>query len=224
MKHFTYLSYVMRHKFFVFRAGMKLRVPVVALILHDWTKFLPVEWFPYVDYFYGNCPKLAGIHGDMRNQFMRTHEDVKGEFDGAWNHHQKANAHHWQYWLLINDQPRKDWHAESHNLMHDAIVGPNWRAWVRFDHDGKAATLDEAERATDWLIAALNRIPEALAMPDRHVREMVADWIGAGLAMGKPDARAWYERNKGDIILHDCTRERVEQLLDDYYGKRAVSR
>lgn len=31
-----------------------------------------------------------------------------------------------------------------------------------------------------------------LPMPDRHRREMLADWIGAGKAYGNPNTRAWY--------------------------------
>lgn len=218
MKHIKYLRYVIRHKWFVFRAGLKLRVPVVSLILHDWTKFLPIEWTPYVDYFYGNYPKLSEIHGDMRNQFTRTHEVVKGEFDRAWNHHQKANMHHWQYWLLTNDQPSKDYKLVAADAMHDAISGPKWDVRLTFEYDMRQMHVDEYMRHTDWLCMTLNRLPVALPMPERHVREMVADWIGAGLAMGKADARVWYEKNKADIILHDYTRERVAQLLDDYYG------
>ena len=28
-------------------------------------------------------------------------EKVKKDFDTAWNHHQKSNPHHWQYWIII---------------------------------------------------------------------------------------------------------------------------
>lgn len=84
--HFKYLSYVIRHKWYVFLAGLKFRAPLWRLIIHDWTKFLPREWFPYVKYFYGVAePK----------------DDIK--FNAAWNHHQKCNPHHWQYWILISD-------------------------------------------------------------------------------------------------------------------------
>jgi hypothetical protein len=56
---------------------------------------------------------------------------------------------------------------------------------------------------------------EALPMPNRALREMVADWIGAGLAItGKIEVNQWYQRNKGKINLHDETRTIVEQLLN----------
>ena len=31
-------------------------VPLWQAIIHDWTKFLPCEWFPYVQRFYGAAP------------------------------------------------------------------------------------------------------------------------------------------------------------------------
>jgi hypothetical protein len=42
---------------------------------------------------------------------------------------------------------------------------------------------------------------------------MVADWQGAGRALGKPDTRAWYEANKGKMQLAPLSRARVEGLL-----------
>lgn len=81
-KHLQYLKYLLLHKWYVgiecWRRGLYRHA-----FTHDWTKFLPVEWFPYVNYFYG--------------------ERDQASFDRAWNHHQKANPHHWQYWLLTMD-------------------------------------------------------------------------------------------------------------------------
>lgn len=60
---------------------------------------------------------------------------------------------------------------------------------------------------------------QALAMPEHFTREMVADWIGAGIAQGRTDrseAREWYDANKFRIVLHADTRALVESLLDEY--------
>lgn len=56
------------------------------IYLHDNSKFVPEEFDAYANYFYGD----------------KT-EDVIEAFDYAWNKHQKSNPHHWQYWILIND-------------------------------------------------------------------------------------------------------------------------
>lgn len=158
--HLQYIRYVLRHKWFVFLAGLKLRVPVHRLIFHDWTKFLPCEWFPYVNYFYGN--------GRTREQLGDYNMDAAPlAFEYAWNHHQKHNDHHWQH-------------------------------WIRFGDDGTIL---------------------ALPMPDVCRREMLADWIGAGRALGNPDTRLWYMRNWQRIRLNGDDRQWVEEQLEIKQGE-----
>ena len=62
----------------------------------------------------------------------------------------------------------------------------------------------------------------ALAIPPRYAREMVADWIGAGLAQGKPDVAAWYAANAAKMVLHDDTRALVERLIAEAQQRRRV--
>lgn len=52
-----------------------------------------------------------------------------------------------------------------------------------------------------------------LPMSDVARREMLADWKGAGRALGKPDTRAWYLANRENIVLHPETRAWIEQAL-----------
>lgn len=153
-KHLKYLRYVLLHKWYVFVACWRLAVPLHQAILHDWTKFLPCEWFPYVNKFY--APDRNVWNSD------EYQERRKATFNRAWLHHQNANPHHWQYWLLIED--------------------------------------DTGE-------------PVAQEMPDRFIREMVADWYGAGMAMGKPDIWGWYMKNADRMKLTQHTRLRVVTLL-----------
>jgi hypothetical protein len=103
--HIAYLRYVLRHKWHVFRACLALRVPLHQAIIHDWVKFLPVEWFPYVRQFYGHKPSEdEERRALMLGMSIRTRAEIQASFDAAWNHHQKTQPHHWQYWLLITDQ------------------------------------------------------------------------------------------------------------------------
>ena len=54
----------------------------------------------------------------------------------------------------------------------------------------------------------------SLEMPEKYVREMVADWIGAGWAItGKREVKSWYEKNKEKMTLHPNTRVLVERIL-----------
>lgn len=88
--HWKYLCYVIRHKWFVFRACRKLKVSWWRSIKHDWHKFLPSEWFPYVRTFYAP---------DGSSQYKET-----TAFAQAWRLHQIRGDHHWQHWLLTWDR------------------------------------------------------------------------------------------------------------------------
>ena len=55
---------------------------------HDVSKYGTAEYPAYDAYFYGK---------------EKTPE-VKKDFNYAWLHHIHHNPHHWQYWVLINDE------------------------------------------------------------------------------------------------------------------------
>ncbi len=89
--HRQYLRAVLRHKRFVYEEGRRLGLGVWQLLIHDWQKFTPAEWFPYANAFYGSKGGKTGKpQGD-------------DAFDAAWLHHQKFGPHHWQYWVLMED-------------------------------------------------------------------------------------------------------------------------
>ncbi len=147
-----YANYVLKHKWFVWQEGRKLGVSRWQLLIHDWSKFLPSEWLPYAEFFYGRYRTLLGA----------PHRLDKQAFEGAWAAHLRRQPHHWQYWLL---------HADT----------------------GKVSAL--------W-------------MPPKYVREMVADWKGAGRAQGNTDTASWYLQRAENIVLHEYTRAMVEALLE----------
>lgn len=141
-KHLRYLSYLLRHKWYVFVECCKLGIPWRGLV-HDWHKFLPCEWFPYVNQFYEEKPPS---------------KKVSENFSLAWLKHQKRGKHHWQYWILFKDngdmelfsmpdQYRKemlaDWRGAGKAIngkddtpqwyarnREDMILHPLTRAWV----------------------------------------------------------------------------------------------
>jgi hypothetical protein len=83
--HLRYLSYVLRHKWFVFVECCRLGELWLGLI-HDLDKFRPSMWGPYVRAFY-------------------RHERPVEEKDFllAWLGHIHRNPHHWQWWILLHD-------------------------------------------------------------------------------------------------------------------------
>jgi len=146
--HLRYASYVARHKWFVFRAGLWTHAPLWRLLIHDWSKMSRAEWSAYVRSFYGKQGRTP---------------EVRAAFDAAWLHHQHRNPHHWQHWLLREDD------------------GPT----------------------------------KALPMPPKLVREMVADWMGAGRAItGQWEVGKWYAANASKIVLADETRAEVAAILE----------
>jgi hypothetical protein len=95
-KHWLYLKYLVAHKWYVFVECYRLGIPLAG-ITHDWSKVLPDEWFPYVEFFYGDKPPEQQEEG---------YSHIAGQnraFDFAWLLHQKRNKHHWQFWLLPED-------------------------------------------------------------------------------------------------------------------------
>ena len=58
---------------------------------HDQSKYDPEEYDAYDRYFYGNNRSYAVVQN----------------FRMAWLRHIHHNPHHWQYWVLINDDPNE---------------------------------------------------------------------------------------------------------------------
>lgn len=87
-----YYDYIIEHKDNVIKASEWLRMnlgidtPGNDLWRHDDSKYTNEEFDAYDAYFYGAISK-----------------EVKEAFNYAWLHHIHSNPHHWQYWVLIND-------------------------------------------------------------------------------------------------------------------------
>jgi hypothetical protein len=90
--HVSYFIYLFRHKLYVLIASRGLRVSLWRAIWHDWTKYLPSEWFPYVHYFFRK-------DGTRANPSELTPE-VKDRFQEAWRKHYQRNPHHWDGWQM----------------------------------------------------------------------------------------------------------------------------
>lgn len=166
-KYLKYLNYVLRHKWFVLKAGLELKVNLWQLLIHDLSKFLPDEFIPYARYFNGDYPDWHEVK--YQNYTGPTKQSVAREFDKAWLKHQHRNPHHWQHWVLREDS------------------------------------------------GAIKLLP----MPDRYRREMLADWIGAGLAItGKLEVWNWYEKTVDSRMLDSSTKNWVEGEIARIYTEQ----
>lgn len=104
-KHLKYLRYVVRHKWFVLLACIEHGILWRGLV-HDWSKFLPSEWFAYAEFFYGRGAHLN--HKKRRTQYLTPDElleleKIQRAFDHAWLKHQHRSPHHWQHHILRED-------------------------------------------------------------------------------------------------------------------------
>jgi hypothetical protein len=100
-RHWQYGKYLVRHKWFVFVAGSRLGIPFLAA-LHDNSKFRPDEWVPYARFFY----ESDGTKRTRRDStgYYKPTDTGDAAFDLAWLLHQKRNRHHWQWWVLPEDE------------------------------------------------------------------------------------------------------------------------
>lgn len=155
MKHFKYLAYVLRHKWFVFVECCKRGYPWLGLI-HDWSKFRWSEWTPYVNHFYS------------KDAAKRHPGEPDPAFDQAWLNHQNRNKHHWQYWLSVNrkkeikvmEMPIKyteemlaDWIGAARAKGQGGVYTPTW-------YDKVKDTLILGEGTLRWVENAVDRLRE----------------------------------------------------------------
>lgn len=99
MCYLKYLSYVLRHKWFVLLACVR-RGLIIRGITHDLSKFSPREFFPYAKFFYKKQVR------DKTGYYKPT-DTGDAAFEYAWLSHARANDHHWQYWVLATEDGNK---------------------------------------------------------------------------------------------------------------------
>ena len=102
-KYLKYLNYLIKHKWFVFLECCKERM-IWQGIIHDLSKFLPSEFFPYVEHFYGGTEHNDIRKGRDETGYYKPTDTGDKAFDFAWLLHQKKNKHHWQWWTLPEDE------------------------------------------------------------------------------------------------------------------------
>lgn len=164
MKYFKYTWYLIKHKWFVAIECIKMGL-IWRGIVHDVSKLYASEFFAYANYFYAKPPCMG----------VRL-KKILDKFDCAWLRHQHRNKHHWQHWVLLND-------------------------------DGNTVVVP---------------------MPKRYVKEMVADWIGAGRAIKgrgtpKDEVVDWYILSRPNMTLSSVTEDIIVQILSKKFNVEEAS-
>ena len=76
--------------------GFKMEDAILNAEQHDESKYSKEEYDAYDAYFYGD--QYTDIPGQRP-------KEVRDAFDYAWLHHIHENPHHWQHWVLLEDDP-----------------------------------------------------------------------------------------------------------------------
>lgn len=126
-----YLWSTIKHKAYVFYAGVFIvgKIPIWRLLVHDLSKFNPVEFINYAYYY-------------------KITKESKGHFLSAWMHHQKNNKHHPEYWTTVGIF---DWSNGSVNMPETYV-----REWVA-DLLGASMEYTGSWDMDDWLKENINR-------------------------------------------------------------------
>lgn len=82
---FGHLKNIITHKYWVYYYGRKLGVNRWQLLIHDISKFSPIEFWESIKYYQGTSspiPPCKAVNG----------------YSKAWQHHKGRNPHHYEYW------------------------------------------------------------------------------------------------------------------------------
>jgi hypothetical protein len=115
---------MLKHKWFVFVECYKMGMPIKGL-LHDLSKFFPDEWFPYVEYFYGE-----------------KNRNSESNFRLAWLKHKHRNKHHYQYWYDSLDNGTIEPLIIPIEYLREMVC--DWKGC------GKAQGIFDPNEALDW--------------------------------------------------------------------------
>lgn len=89
-KYLAHLKTICRHKSFVMHE-MYMCGHTIQGLLHDLTKFLPVEFFSSAHYFQGDKSPIEAEKAELG-------------YSRAWLYHKGHNPHHWEYWVDFNSK------------------------------------------------------------------------------------------------------------------------
>lgn len=126
----------------------------------------------------------------------------------------KTRAPLWR--LVIHDWSKltpSEWTPYVHSFYTDRArvdTQPAFdRAWLHHQHHNP-------HHWQHWVLREDSGTLKSLEMPEDLVREMVADWMGAGRAItGKWEVNEWYAKNHSKMVLAPETQQLVETLLQE---------
>lgn len=102
---------------------------------HDLSKYSIDEWEGYLDHFYPD-------DGDPKNP-----KEVEIAYKLAWLHHLHNNPHHWNHWVLLDDDGSGKPEAIDMPLEHVLCMLSDWGS---FRYGSPPTEDDEFKTTEDW--------------------------------------------------------------------------
>lgn len=208
---FRYALITLRHKWFVMHGCYKANVPwwFWRALWHDMSKFGPSEIFAYGFVFCGPISKVPPHlktgeivieqAGSAFVVFIQNRKDDQDEKSlGTFTTYDKASAYV-EFLTKWRNRFMDAWiHHQNHNKHH-------WEYWIpRTVHFQSDPSMEGGE---------------PMPMPDRYIKEMVGDWLGANRAYsGSWDMEDWLTKNLSKIKLHENSGDRLQDLLESMNG------
>lgn len=134
---------------------------MVQMKLHDSSKGTLDEYDAYDRYFYGN-----GGHD----------AEVKKEFNLAWLKHIHRNPHHWQYWVLIHDNPDEGKQIEPLDMPDNYILEMicDWWAfsWKKRDEESEDSGSESDQEALNEIFDWYDEHKDGILLSDETRRKV----------------------------------------------------
>lgn len=141
------------------------------IMCHDITKWEEEEYDAYSDYFYG---KEGKDEDDIAV--------IDGAFDYAWLHHIHRNPHHWQYWVLNEDEGRVKALEMPKNYVYEMISDWWSFSWQKGDlkeifswYDGHKAKMQLHPKTKELVEEILGKIKDILEKEEKEAKEKETD-------------------------------------------------
>lgn len=189
-RDWRYFKYVVRHKFWVGYWGVRLGVPIRALLVHDASKFGAAEWDAYATWFYDGPDarttwqmvadaKRAGRPGGVVLATMEAYNDAKLEFAAAWQHHWQNNRHHWEHHAYT-------WSVSPPYDIYGIPVPP------------PMLNNDRLEMLADWLATGMGLKGHGVKEAPLETQRYFAD--NRHRIRLAPETRFWVEQTLADMV------------------------
>lgn len=171
---FLHTKKILIHKAYVFDAMLQMGMPLRGLV-HDMSKFSPIEFFESVKYYQGN-----------RSPIDAAKED-KG-YSKAWFHHKGRNPHHYEYWVDNLDSGGKGTimpFKYAAEMVADYVAAGkayNRKAWtwstpLDYWKEKKLETAKIHPLMKKFFTAAFEEIKEKEYIPSKHYLEVMYEKI-----------------------------------------------